>query len=274
MEEKVALILPGGGMRCAYGAGFLTALGELGYKKPDILIGASGSAGGSAYFLAEQYSSIRRIWTTLLSTPKFISLLRRPTMDIDYLIDEVFKKQEPLHVERVWSAKIRVLIPIASLVDGSVRYADQHEEADFFEVLRAAKALPIIFGKQVMIRGVPFVDGQVVSSTTDYIDKALAEGATKIILVGNSTMSLRDRVVLRAYSLGAHPALKKSIRKRLHTVIKEIVPPQHAELLSISPSKKLSAGLLTRSSKKLQEAFDVGYKDAVTNKRLHAILLP
>lgn len=82
-------------MRSAHGGGFLCALAqELGIATPDILVASSGDAGNILYFSAGQYESIKRIWEKLLSTPKFISPWRFwRVMDIDYLIDTVFKER-------------------------------------------------------------------------------------------------------------------------------------------------------------------------------------
>ena len=98
MNGKLALILSGGGMTCAYSAGATVGLvDKYNFKNPDIAIGSSGGAGTLAYYVAGQYDAIRNIWTNLLATRKFINSLRFwKIIDIDYVIDVVFTKQEPL----------------------------------------------------------------------------------------------------------------------------------------------------------------------------------
>ena len=106
MKNKTAIIMSGGGMTCSYGAGSILALAEkYNLEKPDIVIAGSGNAGTLAYFVAQQYDSIFNIWSNLLATKKFIDLGRiLKIIDIDYLIDEVFKKQAPIDEERVYSS--------------------------------------------------------------------------------------------------------------------------------------------------------------------------
>src|ERR1051326_2618384 len=101
--EKLAIVTSEGGMKCAYSVGVILALVEKYHLvKPDMVIGASGSTGTLAYFVAGQYQSIRNIWENLLSNKNFISYLRvRRIMDIDYLIDTVFKKQDILDVNKI-----------------------------------------------------------------------------------------------------------------------------------------------------------------------------
>jgi predicted patatin/cPLA2 family phospholipase len=68
MADKLAIILSGGGMKCGWGAGILCGLNrEFGINNPDVLIGCSGSAGTSLYYLSEQYGSLHNAWTSLLS---------------------------------------------------------------------------------------------------------------------------------------------------------------------------------------------------------------
>ena len=124
MNNKTAIIMSGGGMSCSYGVGALLALVEkFNFKKPAIAIAGSGSSGTMSYFVAEQYDSIRNIWTNLLSTKKFINPFRiTKIIDIDYLIDEVFKKQDALDEEKIYNSKITYLIPATNVDTGEIEY--------------------------------------------------------------------------------------------------------------------------------------------------------
>ena len=106
MNKKIALILSGGGMAASYNFGALLALVEkYQFISPDIVITGSGSAGTASYYIAGQHNS--NIWGDLLSTKKFINFLRFwKIIDIDYLIDEIFKKQDPLQSEKIHQSKI------------------------------------------------------------------------------------------------------------------------------------------------------------------------
>src|SRR5258708_2202284 len=101
--SKIAIVFSEGGMSCAYSVGVtLGLINKYKLTQPDIMIGSSGSTGILAYFVAGQYEAGRNIWENLLSTRKFISFFRLwRIMDIDYVIDEVFKKQEQLDVESI-----------------------------------------------------------------------------------------------------------------------------------------------------------------------------
>ena len=97
LKGKTAVVVSGGGMKCAYSAGALVALGEkLHITTPDILIAASGGVGNSFYYLAGQYADIRKAWSRYLPSRDFIRYFPFPNIRIDYLIDEVFKRLLPL----------------------------------------------------------------------------------------------------------------------------------------------------------------------------------
>lgn len=130
MKNKIAIVMSGGGMSCSYGAGAIIALVEkYNFTNPDILIARSGSAGTGSYFVSKQYDSIKNIWQNLLYTRKFVNPLRMTKiLDIDYLVDDIFGKQDVLDTESVYNSEISFLIPATNFVDGSVTYFSNKEE--------------------------------------------------------------------------------------------------------------------------------------------------
>ncbi len=242
-NDKIAIVCSGGGMRCAYSAGALIALAEeFDLTKPDILIATSGSAGSSLYYLTGQYDDIKTIWTELLSTRKFISFFRFwRIMDIDYLIDEVFKKQCPLQVELLPQVNTNFYIPITDTVTKKARYISKEDKVDIFEALRATKAIPLLFGKSVSIDNNNYIDGVVGVSFEDTVKKAKELGATTIIAIDNSK----------------HPKTPAMVESG-------------TEIIYISNSV-MPANRLTRSSEKLRETLLLGYRDIANNNRLQEI---
>ena len=128
MKNKTAIIMSGGGMTCSYGAGSILALAEkYNLEKPDIVIAGSGNAGTLAYFVTRQYDFMINIWSNLLATKKFIDLGRiSKIVDIDYLVDEVIKKQAPIDEEKIYSSKILYLIPATNVETGQVTFFSNH----------------------------------------------------------------------------------------------------------------------------------------------------
>lgn len=189
MKNKIALILSWWWMRAVFCVGALTALVEkCWYTNPDIVIAWSWSSWTASYFVARQYKDIKKIRLTLLSTKKFINFWRiRKIMDIDYLIDIVFKQQAPLRVKQIEKSSIDYYIATTNSRTGKVEYFSPKNKENVFELMRASKAFPFFYGKSIPINGKYYHDGSNSSWVELHIHKALSLGANKIIVIDSYT---------------------------------------------------------------------------------------
>lgn len=264
--QKIAIVLSEGGMSCAYSVGVILGLVDK-YKltEPDIVIGASGSSGIVAYFVAKQYKEGRNIWENLLSTKKFISFARLlKIVDIDYVVDEIFKKQEPLNTEAIRRSKTKLLIAVTNLTKGDTEYFSNDD--DIFEVLRASNAILFFYGKTIRIGDDNYIDGAISTSFADNINKAKELGATKIIAVDNINRGLMAVFFLRLYKL-FHPKLKK-----VNLGSKIILDDR---IFLVKPSKKLLiTGALDNNRKHLKETILMGFNDVMNNEGMGEFLKP
>ncbi|MCX6756567.1 MAG: hypothetical protein NTW35_00200, partial [Candidatus Nomurabacteria bacterium] len=91
-----SIVLTGGGMHCSWSAGFLVGLHDAGLL-PTTILAKSGNAGNAVYIATGQSDRIKRIWTEHLSGNRFINFFRfKKIIDIDFLVDEVLTKKEPM----------------------------------------------------------------------------------------------------------------------------------------------------------------------------------
>lgn len=267
-KELTAIVCSGGGMRSAHGAGFLYAMAtKLGITSPDIMTGSSGDAGNVLYFSSGQYKEMKHVWTELLSTPKFISPLRFwKMMDINYFIDDILKKQEPLDIDALRESPIRWSIPISEFDTGCLRYVSASDSLDPFEILRAATAVPITFGKKILLTGKRYIDGEIGSLLQDHISHVTQQGA-KRILVLNHTQQWNNisRAIFRGYAgqipQGMHDAVLKDISKSIFQM-----DSSGASVVIVAP-QNLNVGCMTRDRKKLQATFEQGVEDALSNEK-------
>ncbi len=274
-RKKTAIVLSGGGMQCVYQVGVLQALREKFSLSPDILVGSSGSAGTVAYFCSGQYDDIKHIWLDLLSTEMFIAPWRLwKIMDIDYLIDTVFKKTVPLRTRELAQTKIKYFISATDYQTGQIVYFTNGAEQYIFDILRASKAIPVAYNKKICIDGACYIDGYVGTTIEQSAQKAEDAGAEIIIAVDNST----DNSPIRAFFLTVygylHPALQKTIKKYLRaTRPLYIHTKKKTPVILIKPSKKLpTAHALDNNREKLIQSFHRGYDDACSNAALLAQL--
>jgi predicted patatin/cPLA2 family phospholipase len=250
-------------MRSAYSAGFLTAIGtNMRLSKPDMIIASSGGTGNAAYFIAEQHASVRRIWLEFLPTKRFISWLRlRPIMDIDYLIDDVFKRAVPLDAARVLHSDIDLFMPLVDRATGQVRFVSKRDNADLFELLRASKAIPFFYGKSVPLFGSRYMDGAVGTTTRDMCEFALLQGARRILIIDNRTeLGFAKRLCMFAYAYLSTKHIRESMLHRLRGD-RDSFSREMDECLVVRPQLRML--VINNSPMKVRAAFERGAADAL-----------
>jgi len=263
-RNKTAIILVGGGMKSAHGAGFLHAMAtHLGIADPDIIIGSSGDSANALYFCARQYDTMERVWTQLLSTPQFIALWRFwKIMDVDYLIDTVFKREAPLDVAALKKSAIHWAVPVTDFDTGKVLYASSGSGLDPFEILRASKAIPILFGKKVPLAHGRYIDGEFGPILQDHVDHAVSLGARNILIINHTKSWTRSSATpMRLYARITPDGMHDAIIRDMSTDVKSYKAPG-AHVVFISPSN-LPCSTATRSKEKLTATFERGVTDAL-----------
>jgi len=266
-SEPIAIITSGGGMKCAYSSGALYALGKmLGHNNPDIFVAASGSVAAMYYFLSGQYEDIRNAWTKYLPSPNFISYAPLPSMNINYLIDTVFKSYMPLNVDTFSETTTKYFVPVTDINSGVSEFITNDTWFDPYEVMRAAKAIPILYNGHVRLGGRTYLDGDFSTSIVDLMNKALEQGAERIICITNSTPpSQMAKFFLRAYAKLLHPNLRASFLKDLESG-QEIQWPEGLQFVCLSPSFPLPAVIYSRNRREVIETFTMGYDDMMARR--------
>jgi predicted patatin/cPLA2 family phospholipase len=273
MTQTLSIIPSGGGMRCSYGAGVMVGLAEeLKVTKPSSIISASGSAGTASYYLAKQYESIRRIWTELLTSSEFLNSRRILKMiDIDYLIDEVFKKQELLDINAVLSSQTRLYIPAICKSNGKVEYFENDDTNDLFEVLRAAKAIPIAFclNPEITISGLKYCDTELTSKFSTHLQKASIH-CDKILVVNHNPNERgfnRDKLLFNLWIYSQKRNFRRGYSKS-EIEVKQYEPDKRLKIFKLSTYGELEISLLENDKKSLEKAFEQGYYEARYNSQL------
>ncbi|MBP6868526.1 MAG: hypothetical protein KBC16_00245 [Candidatus Pacebacteria bacterium] len=262
ISDNLAIITSGGGMKCAYSAGAIHALAtELDITRPDIYVSASGSTGTMFYYLAQQYDDIEKIWTRYLPSPHFIRYAPFPALRINYLIDTVAKKYLPLDVEKVEYSPTKFFMPVTDSESGETRFLNKGLWFNPYEMVRAATAIPIFYNKNVWLGGRNYLDGDFSTSTNALVQKAIAEGATRILCISNTDSPSETRKsILRAYGRLLKPGLRKALMDDLADD-QAIHIPEGVQYVCLSPSSTLPAVLYSREPRKIKEAFYMGRED-------------
>jgi len=265
-EEKVAIITSGGGMKCAYGAGALVALTKkLGITEPDIFISASGSVGAMFYYLAKQYDHIEKIWLRYLPCAEVVRQFP-PKLRVDYIVDTIMRRELPLDERTFVKAKTKWFVPVTDLDTGRTEYISNNTWFDPYEVMRAAKAIPFLYGGAVRLGGHSFVDGDINMNMGDLIRKARKEGATKILVITNTNvLSGALKWFTRVYALFAGPMLRQLVLNDIKRTHWDHLPSD-VEILVIGPSYPLPIGLVSRSRREVAQSYQMGWDDILAKR--------
>ena len=113
--RRVALVIEGGGMRGVVSAGMTAAIEQLGFTNTfDEVHGASAGAFNAAFLIAGQASYLTGLYQHGFGNPRFVSVRRvlrgRSLFNMDYVINEVWRTQRPLHTERILRERDRTAL--------------------------------------------------------------------------------------------------------------------------------------------------------------------
>lgn len=212
MSLPIALVAGGGGLYGAFVGGVLAelhALKILDFRKVAWASGASASAGNVVHaFSYPERPYFRDIWVGAVAVPRFIRgapsesvLQRKVTLDVDELID-IFKGVKLARQDVLESLDCALYLPVYHHgLARVVRFDNQHiREFGAYEVLRAAKAVPLLFDRSVNLGGTQWSDGAVVEDC--YLPDEIEKYRTLVILA-RPQMKWRERGQLLAAGLWA-----------------------------------------------------------------------
>ncbi|MBF0492385.1 MAG: patatin family protein [Deltaproteobacteria bacterium] len=268
---KKALVIEGGGMRSAYASGALVALHDLGLRDFDVIAGTSAGAACAINFVGGHPIRNFKILHEYLAGPRFIRyrnlFSKKNIVDVDYLLDEVLKKEIPLPLEEFLKGEARVYINTTDCSSGQAVYFEAREPG-LVEHLRASCAMPYLYRRKVILNGRRHVDGGVSASIP--IEKALQEKCDEIIVIGTRPKGYRKKPnpvgFLNYLFFPRYPNLAKALNQRWKIYNDTLDwlenPPANVKVILIRPEGKLSVGRTTRDPKKIKAAYEMGYRDA------------
>lgn len=285
MNAKTCIVAEGGGLRGSYVVGAILALIEkFLLTAVDVAIGTSSGAATLAYYVSGQFDSITNIWTNLLTTWKFAGfrnpLFGKPILNIDYLVDEIFKKQDRLNIETLRGSRTEFLVPATDFQTGKARYFSNRESGDFFEVLRAAMAIQIFYGRTVELAGNFYVDGALAAPIG--IAKALEAGATHIIVISTRPAGFRrslspvERLMTQLFTTRWPQDLKLQLHNYPSTynscieLARQEMEKKERKVVLIQPSTSVIAGKLDNSRRNVLRSIEQGYADACRHEELES----
>ncbi len=269
---KRGLVIEGGGMRGAHSCGALMALVQAGIKDFDVIVATSAGACSVGFFVSRQFDLLPVVWTKYLHDGRFINLKKLPTsrsvMDLDYLIDDVFGRLEPLDVEAIRKSRTRFFMAATDCETGQPFFFNNREHP-ILKAMKASAALPIAYRHPVVVEGRAYVDGGVAAPIP--IEKALEEGCNEITVLLTRPEGYRKKApfvhIVPRYYQRKFPHLAETIARR-HRIYNEAAEKIEkglypCRLRVIRPSVELPIRRLSTNLGKIWASIEQGYHDAL-----------
>jgi predicted patatin/cPLA2 family phospholipase len=265
-----ALLVEGGGLRGAFGAGVLSELARSGTRFDDVFAVSSG-APTAAYLVAGQVEDAVRIWEHHTHGEQLVSPRRwirgATLLDIDGLIG-VFERVVPLDTARLGRAEARCWIVVTNCHTGRPDHV-RATPGNAMDLLRATMALPIAYGKVVAVGGVPYVDGGVVEAVP--VRRAAALDHDRKLLVLTQPRGYRGRdsraaAWLLGLGYARYPAIRRALGSHFRTSNEALDLVDDLErrgaLSVIRPRAPLAAGTLSTRRRDILATLDAGREAA------------
>jgi len=233
-EKKLAMIIEGGCIRGSLAYGVLKRLDkisdEFSVDQIGLMAGSSAGAANMVYALSGDLYKGDHIWRNRISEGKFLNVGPRSfaradqnpehkLLDIDYMVDEVFKKDTPIDLKKIAESGKEFYIPLLDVDTLELVYASNTKKTEhngikiipidlknpdmIYDVLRAATAVPIVYDKAVEINGGRFIDGGLIELMP--LDIPIPEDAKEILIFtrtaeGEKGFSKTEKGILKLYN--------------------------------------------------------------------------
>jgi predicted patatin/cPLA2 family phospholipase len=275
---SLGIVVEGGGLRGAFAVGALEQLDRLLPRRPAHVFATSSGAPNAAYFAAGQIADGVRIWehhTHGRQLVDFRNLLgKRSVMKIDELV-AVFRDEVRLDPARIETSETALHIAVTDVETGANRVLRATRD-NVFELLKAAMAIPIAYGKVVRVDQGLYIDGGFGSPVA--LREALELGLDQLIVVLTKPAGHRRRkntlgAWLQGGSYTEYPRVRAAIREKWmnYNATMELVEHHEAagRVLVVRPETELPASRLSRSRERIVASIELGR--AAIRKRARAI---
>ena len=274
-----ALLLEGGGMRGGFVAGALMALYDAGLTGFDYSLAVSASVPTMAYFKAGHREKIESIWRRELTTPEIIQLRNypaasfaltkdRPILNIDHLVDVVFKEKYPLDIDRLQKNPMQAFFAATNVKDRSLMFfTDRHP--DIYSVFKAAMAVPACYLESVYVDGQECIDGGLIDflpihCLADYPVQRMVVVLTRPVntlhyLPGIIEKSLFYRFFSKNEWMFEKLQEAEATYDQTVTTLQSICEQSPQKIMVIAPEKRLPTRFISRNQKRVNQTIDLGY---------------
>jgi predicted patatin/cPLA2 family phospholipase len=264
---SLAIVIEGGGLRGAFAVGVLAELAAILERPATHVYATSSGAPNAAYFATGQIASGVEIWERRTHGAQLVDYKNlvgpRPVMKIDELV-AVFRDEIRLDAARLATSPSALHIAVTNVESGAGELV-QATPDNLFELLHAAMAIPIAYGRVVPVAGGRYIDGGFRAPLA--IREALAREPSKVVAVLTKPRGHRRKrsVVggwLQGRSYPEFPHLREAIADKWshYNATMDLVDTleDSGRILALRPPGDLPVTRLSRSRERIHATIELG----------------
>lgn len=269
MENKIGLVLEGGGMRGVYTGGVLDYFMDQGIYFPYVIGVSMGACNGASY-ISRQRGRNKKVVVDYIEDKRYISLKglvkNRSLFGMKFIFDEIPNKLCPFDYETFKKSNQEFIIVATDCDTGKPIYFKKDECEDIIKIIMASSSLPFV-SKKVEAQGKTLLDGGISDSIP--VQKALDDGCEKLVVVLTRNKGYVKkpfkfkRIANRVYK--DNKKLVKAIinRYRVYNETLEYVEKLEKEgkAFIIRPEEELKVDRVEKNPHKLEYLYDKGYEE-------------
>jgi len=183
MDDKVGLVIEGGGMRVLYAVGVMEQWLRHGIHFPYV-VGVSAGASNSATYVSRQPGRGLRVNVDYVGDWRYMSwrsyFLRGSYVGHDFIFGDIPHRLDPFDFETYHASPTRHEIGATDCRSGDARFFGKQDLTGRFEVLRASVSLPLLC-PVVRFAGHDLLDGGVAMPIP--IERSIDVGNTRHVVV-------------------------------------------------------------------------------------------
>jgi predicted patatin/cPLA2 family phospholipase len=267
--DNVGLVLEGGGMRGLYTAGVLEFFMENDLYFPYV-IGVSAGACMAASYLSRQKGRNKKVNIDLVNDPRYLSIRNfirnREIFGMDFLFDEVPNRIVPFDFDVFLKGSEQFIVGTTDCQTGEAIYFNKLEHGDhMLKIIRASSSLPFI-SSSVEYNQKLLLDGGIADPIP--IKKSQEDGNRKniVILTKPATENKQPSRFSSFIKYKKHPKIGEVLLKRHHIYNKTVThlasEEEKGNAFIIQPSANLPISGIERNQVRLQQLYELGYRDA------------
>ena len=268
--NDTGLVLEGGGMRGLYTAGVLEYFAQHDIHFPYI-IGVSAGACMAASYLSEQQGRNRTVSIDFVNDKRYLSfsnfIRKGELFGMDFIFDEIPNNIVPLDVEKIINGPDEFVIVTTNCETGEPMYfyKEDYDEKTLGKLLRASSSIPF-FADAVEHEGRYMLDGGIVDPLP--IIKAESDGYAKnvVVLTKPKGYYKKQSRMSTMINYKKYPKVDERMKvrykhynERLDYIFEQ---EKTGNIIVIAPSEDSGVGRTTRNKEKLENLYELGYKDA------------